>query len=704
MTAPSARVRTLRAVAIAALLGGLAALLALLLDAESAPHEVPVGLVAPGVVSDLLVEDVRDARVTPVPLADETAGRRRLEAGHVAAVVIVDLAATEDRVLIDPRRNHALTHAVTAVIAEQEAALGRTIATEEVGPSAPTARAIDRLSAVAPATGLLLAILLILARNGFPPDRRRLPRRIAWLTLGSLGIGALLAWVPPLAPAGLGAREASYATLALTLTVLAAALVTLALETRLRTLGIALAATLLAGFAAPALLHRDRALLPQPWRWIDGWTVPGAARAALAEATYGRWSVSLLALAAWALAGATVWAVTVRRLRTTPSTKRAVRTGAALASVAVLLLVASLLAGTPATTTGRAPQALATRTECVSYSSADTVAGLNEVAGKLRGSREFQGGDVGADALLQDGRRLWVFGDTLRAGGVFVRNSMLIFDDSCIAVVLPPGDGPIIPNRPASGDQPAVGYWPMSIGVEHREGYDLVAIGAQRVHATGTGVFDFETLGPAVALYVVPLGGVPQLVVRHDIGLDDADKTRPMWGAAAVVHRGWLYLYGTATTGDPDTFGYSVRVARLRPDDLTTESEWTFWDGESWVSDADEATELIPASSGTSQTLSVFRQGGTWYALSKRDDFLGRDLVVWTSPSPKGPFVAQPPLAELPSDAATGQLRYMPLAHPDLLPKRGTMVVSYSRNRTDVGEVLENPLEYRPRFLRVRLP
>ena len=46
----------------------------------------------------------------------------------------------------------------------------------------------------------------------------------------------------------------------------------------------------------------------------------------------------------------------------------------------------------------------------------------------------------------------------------------------------------------------------------------------------------------------------------------------------------------------------------------------------------------------------------------------------------------------------------MPLAHPWLLPRRATMVVSYSRNRLDPAEVVADPLLYRPGFLRVRLP
>ena len=59
---------------------------------------------------------------------------------------------------------------------------------------------------------------------------------------------------------------------------------------------------------------------------------------------------------------------------------------------------------------------------------------------------------VGADVNLQDGRRLWVFGDTLRSadfsGQRFVRNSMLVIDDSCAHAVVPADHGALIPDRP----------------------------------------------------------------------------------------------------------------------------------------------------------------------------------------------------------------------------------------------------------------
>ena len=350
------------------------------------------------------------------------------------------------------------------------------------------------------------------------------------------------------------------------------------------------------------------------------------------------------------------------------------------------------------------PARLAEESRCIPISPISSVEDLNQLVVTVRGSAGFQGADVGADVTLQDGRRLWVFGDTLRAstfkGQRFVRNSMLIFKDRCADVVLPADHGALIPDR-ADG----VGYWPMSIAKTTRKGYDLVGVAAQRVNnaTSPDGTAAFENLGPAIALFVVIRGGTPQLLAVKDIGPDHGGTKRTTWGAASTVKNGWVYLYGTANPHKAFVFGFSLKVARVRPDDILTQSRWRYWDGSRWQANASRAATLIPAAGGVSQTLSVFEQDGRWYAVSKRDEYIGTDLVIWSSPGPTGPFVAGPAVAKIPSEAS-GILRYMPLAHPDLLPEKGTVVVSYSQNDTDPGKVDANPFLYRPRFLRVNLP
>lgn len=382
-----------------------------------------------------------------------------------------------------------------------------------------------------------------------------------------------------------------------------------------------------------------------------------------------------------------------------------IRVLAMILPAAILMFGAIALAPTPDRARGQGIPSLAAETQCLPIKPVKDVEELNTLVDSVRSGGEFQGADVGADVTLQDGRRLWVFGDTLRSrnfkGQRFVRNSMLVFTSACAQVVLPADHGALIPDR-ADG----TGYWPMSIAKVRRLGYDLVGVTAQRVSGTAdlANPGDFKNLGPAIAVFIVRTGETPQLISLHDIGPDNASRKRPTWGAAAAVEGDWVYLYGTANPGTAGVFGWSLSVARVKVDDILKTSRWRYWDGSSWQRKAASAAKLIPATGGVSQTLSVFHRADRWYAVSKRDDFLGEDLVIWTAPGPAGPFTASPALAAIPSDTATGMLRYMPLAHPDLFPAKDSIVVSVSQNSSDVGKISDNPFLYRPRFLRVKLP
>ncbi len=342
--------------------------------------------------------------------------------------------------------------------------------------------------------------------------------------------------------------------------------------------------------------------------------------------------------------------------------------------------------------------------QCVPTGERSSVGAINDFVESAAGVPEFLGADVGVDVRLGDGRSLWLFGDTLRgtgADGRFVRNSMLVFHPACVEAVRPAAGGAVVPDR-ADG----VGYWPMSGWRRARStsSADVVDVMLQRVadeHDQGPGIV---TLGPTLATFLVPTEGQPRLVGRHDLGADDPRSTVVAWGAASTIAGGWLYLYGTSTRRLPGIHGFALRVARVRPGAVHDMARWRFWDGRTWQPDPGAAAVLLPEEGGVSQTLSVWRQDGRWYVLSKRDEFLGREVVVWTGRSPVGPFDRSYVVADLPCDSATGELRYMPLAHPDLLPMRGSVVVSFSRNSTDIAAVCGSPADYRPSFLRVRLP
>ncbi|MEQ6900010.1 DUF4185 domain-containing protein [Nocardioides sp. YIM 152588] len=691
-------------------------------------HRAPVLLVGPEVVAQPLASAAAGLPGEPMDPGVVTSPRRARDAvarGDVVGALVLDLRSTEDRLLIRDGLHPRVRERVVEGTEALSTRFGRTVEVTAVpGRAVPDVAAL-RASVVAVLAGFLLVAVMSLLWGPVPRNLVRGLVRISLVVALAAVAAAVALAVPGLRPATSPDAPPAGVAGVVALVALGAGLVTLAWEVLLRLHGLALAGLLLLVLPAPLVISGSEVLLGGPAGAVAPWTALGAGNDALAGLVSAEDHALLVPMVL--LVGSVVLALIVIALCRTAAIRAERRLPAAGADagadasapegvaparwrarilvglLAVLAVAAPVLALTPtADPTPLGMVSLAASTSCTATGSLETPKDLNRLT-RLRGSPEFQGGDIGAETILQGPRAVWMFGDTLRradGGDTLVRNSMLLLGEDCLQVVLPENGGAVIPDRGK------VGYWPMSLTTTGYPGYDLVTVFAQRVRQTGTSsVFDFEILGPAVATYLVPVGGTPQLLEVRDLGRDDADTARPMWGAASVRAGGWLYAYGTSRPEEGEVFtGFALHVARVRPDEVGDLRRWRFWDGSRWSGSAEDAATLIPYRDGVSQTLSVFERDGTWYAFSKRDEVFGSDLVFWTASSPTGPFTAQPPVAELPSDGATGQLRYMPLAHPDLLPRKGSVLVSYSRNSTDFGKVMRNPLLYRPRFLRVPLP
>jgi hypothetical protein len=104
-----------------------------------------------------------------------------------------------------------------------------------------------------------------------------------------------------------------------------------------------------------------------------------------------------------------------------------------------------------------------------------------------------------------------------------------------------------------------------------------------------------------------------------------------------------------------------------------------------------------------SQTLSVDRVGDRFVAVSKRDGDIGDFVYVWVSGTPVGPWV---PREAVPAPAGfdTGRLLYAPLGHPEVRLASGRLLVSISRNTTDLAALLADPEIGTPLFVEVAVP
>ena len=329
-------------------------------------------------------------------------------------------------------------------------------------------------------------------------------------------------------------------------------------------------------------------------------------------------------------------------------------------------------------------------------------AGMDALMAQLDGEPTLEGGDHGGSVALADGRRMFVFGDTIRDTDVvtpfMVRNSVLIANGGCVKPMATDDDGPVIP-----GDG-ALGQWPMSLRATAVAGGTRVQVITATVKSLGHG--DFETIGSNLATFEVPTKRMPRLVSVAPLGQRSDDPRVPTWGAAMWDSGGHTYLFGTSSNATKSTQGWALHVARVPSDQLADTSRWQYWDGSGWVTGQPsaaqgEAAQLVDADGGVSHVLGVIERGGSWYAVSKEGDFEGTWLTVWKAPSVTGPWTKHR-IRSLANDSRVR--RYTPLVHPDVRTSSGRLLVSWSESPTTSGPFFTHPELYRPRFAEISLP
>lgn len=308
--------------------------------------------------------------------------------------------------------------------------------------------------------------------------------------------------------------------------------------------------------------------------------------------------------------------------------------------------------------------------------------------------------DGGVSAPLGDGRVVWLFGDTRQAatGGrpSMVSNSMLVSSGGCFAQAVAPGDGALI----GSADTDLT-IWPTAVAsVDHGSWTELLVFSGnvRRAH----GFWSFTLLGTTLTRFAVPDGGAPRRLDTRQVTSDDVGDRDVTWGTAAVASGGWLYVYGTRVTGS--SLGREVYAARTRMTSAADAGAWQFWGAHGWgaASSSGALVPVLSAQPGASHIISVLQRSGAWYVVSKAGGDLGDDIGIWRAAGPQGPFrlVERVPRAY----ALTGhQVRYMPLAHPELTRGRD-VIVSMSRNVTQGSDVARNPQLGRPEFFTLTLP
>lgn len=355
---------------------------------------------------------------------------------------------------------------------------------------------------------------------------------------------------------------------------------------------------------------------------------------------------------------------------------------ASLAAVlAVLAVVSSAVSATVVAVVAR-PAAAAACTK-----PAPPVTGFGAAIDAIR-STTWTAADLTSSIDLTDGRRLWLYGDTITSGltpggsGVVspaftARNSALVQDKGCFTPLLDGAGDAASSWIPDLGDQ---WNWP---GDGYARG-GTVWLWATRLKRVSSGPLGFQ----AVAVDLVEIDQATMAIRAVHRNRHAASPV--LLGGSVATDGTWAYLWGRDELGTKRNT-YVARVPAANPRGATA-----YWTGTGWSASAANArpiftTEVI---GGPSFTDLGPAYGDKRYAAVVMDgDFLTTKLEVYHGAGPAGPWykamtTEAPPLA---GDGTTWS--YMPGVH-GVDAATGGLHVNWNINSFDTAAVTRDVHAY----------
>ena len=342
-------------------------------------------------------------------------------------------------------------------------------------------------------------------------------------------------------------------------------------------------------------------------------------------------------------------------------------------------------------------------------------------------SGTWSGGDGAQSLLLPDGGTLWFFSDTflgqIDPGGTrsplttgIAHNSAVLYRDGRLGPtyaapglggynstadyswVAPPPPYPADRYELINGDQV----------IDRGTVYKFYQLADRAFHPGG---FQYKLVGTVIETFAVdpatdaltPAGGTP-------LAVEDSARSDPViWGAAALVSGGYLYIYGVRPYNG-SAAPYPLYLARVPVGGLAAGETWQYYDGtpgcsppsSAWVSDPRSATALR---TGVSAGFSVTDVNGTFVLLTgdTSSAVTANDAVAYYANCPTGFSPGSPWYWVYRPRLPTGYLAYEYRIVPQF-SDGSDVLVSYSLSTTLAGGNFGNTAVYRPRFLDVRLP
>ncbi len=316
----------------------------------------------------------------------------------------------------------------------------------------------------------------------------------------------------------------------------------------------------------------------------------------------------------------------------------------------------------------------------------------------LEQNTAITGRDGGQSGMLF-GRSVWAYGDTVlvnpdAAGTNWHHNSFSFTTDLNAAdeitgfsepvdqtgapvYLVPPTEDEETFNVAHRGDscaeQPCnarFGAWPGQPVFDEKNQRGIIPYGL--IYAE-PGDFNFRAVGYGFALWndfnAAPERPVVAEGTEHPTLL--FGEKEPNYGVAPVIRDEHLYSFSCAGDG----FSKPCTLARVPLDQLQERSAWTYWDGDAFVSEQADATELFDGSD--IMTVHFNAHVGRWLAIYS--DPGTNDAVVRTAPDVCGPWSDEAKLFTGDRKTTEGWI-YDMVVHPEYSEENGrVMYISFSR-------------------------
>jgi hypothetical protein len=301
----------------------------------------------------------------------------------------------------------------------------------------------------------------------------------------------------------------------------------------------------------------------------------------------------------------------------------------------------------------------------------------------------------------------WLFGDTIlgirnpATGGYvggwrMVANSILMENNGVLSSATT--NSPAVPDA-ANGDR----YWTQGIFEANGFVYALCS----QVRNTNSGIGFFLEGGELAKFRLQPGGQLTfmNMVPTPGTGIaEGVGASAIQWAADAVVHDGYVYVFGNSKTANPyvPQLGY---VSRVPTASVETPSAWQFWDGTFWVAAMSNSAPII-----SDMISGVRRYNGVWIVLHKPFAGWGSSVYAEIAPAPQGPYSFSQILFDSPAGQTTNgvttnlysYVTYSPQPHPEYPLASGKLLVSMAWNGNDLFQDVANDANlYKPRFYEV---